>query len=66
MRAIFLILLIVILIGGGFYLSKITDKFTNFDNLFGKIYEQVDKNIPPINDLNVIEYNNYLINEVNI
>lgn len=56
MKGIFLILLIVIVVGGGFYLSKITDNFTNFDKIFDKVYEQVDKNVPSIKDL--IDFNN--------
>ena len=56
MKGLFLIILIVIVVGGGFYLSKITDNFTNFDKIFDKVYEQVDKNVPSIKDL--IDFNN--------
>ncbi len=58
MRTIFLIILAVVVIGGGIFLCKQTSGFTNFDKIFDKIYEQVDKNVPDFpSDL---EFNNLL------
>ncbi len=54
MRTIILIILAVIVIAGGIFLYNYTDKFTNFDKIFDKIYEQVDKNIPDTTLLPII------------
>lgn len=64
MRTIFTIILIAVLLAGGIYLAKHTDNFTNFDKIFDKIYEQVDKNMPPIEDIipsGQVQFNKNLI-----
>lgn len=56
MRTILLLIVEVVLIAGGIYLYKNTDKFTNFDKVFDKIYDQVDKNLLANNFDYIIEY----------